>query len=289
MKLKDTRELFRKELKGLYDKEEIDNFFYMLLQSYLGVKRLDLAIKPELSFTKEEQSSILEALDSLKKHIPIQYILGETEFFGLAFKVGPSVLIPRPETEELVDWIINCHGNSNKQLRVLDIGTGSACIAVSLAKKLLQAKVYALDISEDALRIAKQNAELNHVEIEFIQADILNPKTWDLALKKLEFDIIVSNPPYVRKQEKSQMKDNVLMYEPHLALFVEDDDPLVFYKAIVQYAVDKLSQNGNLYFEINEYLGTPMTQLLHEYHFSDIELKQDVFKKDRMIKGTKTR
>lgn len=288
MKLKDTRELFRKELKGLYDKEEIDNFFYMLLQSYLGVKRLDLAMTPELSFTKEEQSSILKALDSLKKHIPIQYILGETEFFGLAFKVSPRVLIPRPETEELVDWIINCHGNSNKQLRILDIGTGSGCIAVSLAKKLPQAKVYALDVSEDAIYVAKQNAELNHVEIEFIQANVLNPKTWDLVFKELEFNIIVSNPPYVRKQEKSQMKNNVLMYEPHLALFVEDDDPLVFYKAIVQYAVDKLSQNGNLYFEINEYLGTPMTQLLHECHFSDIELKQDVFKKDRMIKGTKT-
>lgn len=288
MKLKDTRELFQKELNGLYDKEEIDNFFYMLIQSYMGLKRLDLALKPELSFSKEEKQVVFEALYSLKKQIPIQYILGETEFFGLPFKVSPSVLIPRPETEELVDWIINHQENSNNQLRVLDIGTGSGCIAVSLAKNLPQAKVYALDVSEDALLIAKQNAELNHVEIECIQANILNPKTWNLGFKELDFDIIVSNPPYVRELEKSQMKANVLMNEPHLALFVEDKDPLQFYKAITQYAVDKLSQNGDLYFEINEYLGAQMIQLLHEHHFADVELRQDIFKKDRMIKGTKT-
>lgn len=287
MKLKDTRESFQKELHGLYDKEEVDNFFYMLLQSYLGVKRLDLALKPELSFAEEEQAPIFKALDSLKKQIPIQYILGKTEFFGLSFQVNPSVLIPRPETEELVAWVISEYRIQYPVSRILDIGTGSGCIAVSLAKKLPQAKVYALDVSSDALCVAKENATLNQVEIEFIQADILNPKTWDLAFKELQFDIIVSNPPYVRKLEKSQIKANVLMNEPHLALFVEDEDPLQFYKAITQYAVDKLSPGADLYFEINEYLGAQMSHLLNENLFKDVELKQDIFKKDRMIKATK--
>lgn len=287
MKLKDTRELFQRELNGLYDKEEVDNFFFMLLQSYLGMKRLDLALKPESSFTKKEQAPVLKGLESLKKQIPIQYILGKTEFFGLPFKVNPSVLIPRPETEELVAWILHGQSDTNEAINILDIGTGSGCIAISLAKKLPNAKVYALDVSSEALQIARQNSKVNHVNIEFIKANILEPKTWDSEFKKVRFDIIVSNPPYVRELEKPQIKANVLMNEPHIALFVKNEDPLQFYKAIIQYAVDKLSPRGDLYFEINEYLGAQMIHLLNTNHFKDIELKQDIFKKDRMIKGTK--
>ncbi|MFH4965853.1 peptide chain release factor N(5)-glutamine methyltransferase [Gaetbulibacter sp. M235] len=287
MKLKRIKELFQSELKGLYEVEEIDNFFYILIEFYLGLNRLKFALSPEQLCSNEEYQPILEGLNALKKNIPIQYILGETEFYGLPFKVNPSVLIPRPETEELVQWILNNLSTSKNKLSILDIGTGSGCIAISLAKNLPNAQVFALDVSNDALKTASQNAELNHVNIEFIEASILNSKTWHPDFKNLKFDIIVSNPPYVRGLEKEQMKANVLDNEPHLALFVDDEDPLKFYKAITQLAVDNLKDEGSLFFEINEYLGNPMIQLLKEHNFYDVELKQDIFKKDRMIKGTK--
>ncbi|WP_445955983.1 peptide chain release factor N(5)-glutamine methyltransferase [Yeosuana sp.] len=288
MKLKKVKDLFQKELKDMYDKEEIDSFFYMLLESYLGLKRIQLALNPELSYPEKELYPIYDGLKKLKQNIPIQYIIGETEFYGLRFKVNKDVLIPRPETEELVQWIINQQPNSkSNQFNILDIGTGSGCIAISLAKNLPNAKVYALDISKKALKVAKINAKFNLAEVTFIEANILDPQTWNIELKKMKFDIIVSNPPYVREQEKEQMKDNVLKNEPHLALFVENNDPLQFYKAISQFAVNNLSQNGSLYFEINEYLGKQMKQLLNAFNFRMIELKQDIFGKDRMIKGIK--
>ncbi|WP_339918136.1 peptide chain release factor N(5)-glutamine methyltransferase [Yeosuana marina] len=288
MRLKDIKELFQIELNGMYDKEEIDNFFFMIIESYLNLKRIDLALNPELS-CKDNQSQLLnDALAHLKKQIPIQYILGETEFFGLPFKVNSSVLIPRPETEELVSWIINQQPKTEKQeLSILDIGTGSGCIAISLAKKLPNAKVYALDVSKESLNVAKKNAKLNNVVIEFFEADILNSKAWSEEFKNLTFDVIVSNPPYVRELEKDMMKNNVLKNEPHLALFVEDEDPLLFYKAITQYAVNNLTNKGRLFFEINEYLGKQMIQLIKKCGFNSVELKQDIFKKDRMIKALK--
>lgn len=287
MKLKRIKELFQSELKGLYEVEEIDNFFYILIEFYLGLNRLKFALSPEQTCSNEEYQPILEGLNALKKNIPIQYILGETEFYGLPFKVNPSVLIPRPETEELVQWILNNLSTSKNKLSILDIGTGSGCVAISLAKNLPDAQVFALDVSNDALKTASQNAELNDVNIEFIEASILNSKTWHPDFKNLKFDIIVSNPPYVRELEKEQMKANVLDNEPHLALFVDDEDPLKFYKAITQFAVNNLKGQGYLFFEINEYLGNSMIQLLKEHNFYDVELKQDIFKKDRMIKGTK--
>ncbi len=288
MKLKDTKELFQKELNGLYAIEEIDNVFYLLIESYLGMKRLDLALSPEVLYSEEEQKSILEALHALKEQKPIQYILGETNFFGLTFKVNPNVLIPRPETEELVAWIIHQQSKyKNQHINILDIGTGSGCIAVSLAKNLPYAKIFALDISKEALQTAKLNAKLNDVTIEFIEGDILNIETLNKSFQNLKFDIIVSNPPYVRELEKEYMKYNVINNEPHVALFVENEDPLQFYRAITQFSVNKLLSKGSLFFEINEYLGNQMIQLLNESHFSDIQLKQDIFKKDRMIKATK--
>ncbi|MCF8273140.1 MAG: peptide chain release factor N(5)-glutamine methyltransferase [Flavobacteriaceae bacterium] len=287
MKLKQIKDLFQSELKELYEVEEIDHFFFMLTEFYLSVNRLQLALNPEIIVTNEKNELFKEALKSFKNYLPIQYIIGETEFFGLPFKVNSSVLIPRPETEELVEWILKRQVTNKNQLRILDIGTGSGCIAISLAKNLPNAKVYALDISNDALKIAIKNAQLNHVNIEFIKANILNSNAWNSEFKNLKFDIIVSNPPYVRELEKEHMKSNVLDNEPHLALFVDDENPLKFYKAITQYAVDNLSTHGDLFFEINEYLGSQMIQLLKNYNFNDIELKQDIFKKDRMIKGTK--
>lgn len=287
MKLKETKEFFQNELAGIYDVEEIDSFFYILIESYLGMQRISLVLKPEMSFSIEAMEPILNALEALKKEIPIQYILGEMEFFGLSFKVNSHVLIPRPETEELVEWILNIEKSEsiNNGLKILDIGTGSGCIAVSLAKNLNHAQVYALDVSHEALEVAKRNALLNNVSVEFIQVNMLKSETWNTEFKNLKFDIIVSNPPYVRELEKAQMKSNVVNNEPHLALFVENEDPLIFYKAITQYAVDNLTAKGYLFFEINEYLGKQMRLLLKSFDFNAIELKQDIFKKDRMIKG----
>lgn len=283
MKLKDIQNIFHEELDVIYGNEEVDSFFFMLIDSFYKVSRIQLAIERDLKI--ENEAAIINALEALKAEQPIQYIIGETEFYGLPFIVNSNVLIPRPETEELVNWVINTVTSSavEKSLKILDIGTGSGCIAISLAKNLPQAKVYALDVSKDALKIAKQNAVLNDVKIEFIEANILNYN--QATLTSLKFDIIVSNPPYVREQEKRYIKSNVINNEPHLALFVKNENPLLFYEAISDFATRKLNTNGLLFFEINEYLGNDMVQLLKQKKFKNIELKQDIFKKDRMIKG----
>ena len=283
MSLKELREKFHTVLESIYDKNEVDSFFFILLEHYLGYNRIKLALEPELTISEKDSQLFLDALKALKHQQPIQYILGETEFFGIPFKVNNDVLIPRPETEELVASIINDVSNLDK-ITILDIGTGSGCIAIALAKHLPNASVFALDVSAAALKVAKKNAELNTVSIEFLEADILNFKHFTSE----KFDIIVSNPPYVRQLEKPYMKANVLDNEPHLSLFVTNEDPLQFYKAITKFAVNNLNNKGMLYFEINEYLGNEMTQLLEKYNFSDVLLKQDIFNKDRMIKATKT-
>ena len=280
MKLKDIQKRFHVELVSIFSKEEIDSMFYLLTDAFYKVSRLQLATDIEL--TVEKDHDILNALELLKQEKPIQYIIGKTEFYGFPFVVNEHVLIPRPETEELVEWILK-HSKNKTELKILDIGTGSGCIAVSLAKHFPKAKIYALDVSKKALETAKYNAKLNNVEITFIEADILETQ----SLNNLKFDIIVSNPPYVRDQEKSMMKPNVLEHEPHLALFVRDHDALQFYKAITEFSLNNLVENGALFFEINEHLGKDMIELLVSNHFSEIELKQDIFKKDRMIKGVK--
>ncbi len=281
MRLRDIQNTFHKELRIIYPIEEIDSLFYILIEGFYKVSRIQLAMNPEMSLENEER--ILNALSALKKQKPVQYVLGETDFYGLNFKVNEHVLIPRPETEELVAWVLK-QVNTKNGIRILDIGTGSGSIAISLAKCLPHAHVYALDVSRDALNVAIQNAELNQVNVEFIEADILNTK----CIENLKFDIIVSNPPYVREQEKTLMKPNVLENEPHLALFVRDHDALKFYKAITQFALNNLVDSGALFFEINEHLGKDMADLLVSNNFSDIELKEDIFKKDRMIKGIKS-
>jgi release factor glutamine methyltransferase len=233
-------------------------------------------------------------LSELKKEKPIQYILGETEFYGLPFLVNENTLIPRPETEELVEWIIKStkYEIQSTKLRILDIGTGSGCIAISLAKNFPNAEVSAIDVSEKALATAKKNAEINKVEVDFINVDIL--KINDLVelptsnfQLPTQFDIIVSNPPYVRNLEKAEIKSNVLEYEPHLALFVEDTDALLFYRKIAQLAQQNLSENGKLFFEINQYLGKETVELLEDLGFKNIELKKDIYGNDRMIRSTR--
>ncbi|MFT4611116.1 MAG: release factor glutamine methyltransferase [Psychroserpens sp.] len=301
MILKDILSIYHKELDDLFGNVEVDSFFNILIEHYLDLKRIHLVLEPQYVITKEEKQPLFEALTHLKLQKPIQYILGETEFYGLPFKVNEYTLIPRPETEELVALIIvNSKDKSpktnatetvtsngvEKLHKIIDIGTGTGCIAISLAKHLKNAKVYALDVSEEALIIAKQNAELNEVDVEFLEQNILTACHSALE-EESSFDTIVSNPPYVRNLEKAEIQPNVLDNEPHLALFVDDDNPLRFYKAICEFAQINLKANGTLYFEINEYLGEEMIALLEDFNFKAIELKKDVFGKDRMIKGVK--
>ena len=290
MKLKEIQQTFHKELDAIYGIDEVNSFFYLLIEAFCDFSRMKLALDPGKTITKAEEEAIANAMQRLKDEEPIQYILGETEFYGLPFKVNENTLIPRPETEELVSLVLQNIKNqkqNSKTYKILDIGTGSGCIAISLAKNVPNAKVYALDVSAKAIEKAKENAALNNVEVAFIEADILNEKSWGLKFSSLKFDIIVSNPPYVRNLEKQEMKPNVLQNEPHLALFVADDNPLQFYEAIAKFAVENLKPKGELYFEINEYLGAAMIALLEDNNFEDIELKQDIFRKDRMLKGMK--
>ena len=289
MKLKDIKVIFHTELDALYGKDEVNSFFYILTETYLDMNRLAFSLQPEIIITKEVEQRFLAALSKLKSEQPIQYILGKTEFFGLPFIVNEHTLIPRPETEELVRWVLSQQSKNTSSINLLDIGTGSGCIAISLAKSLVNANVYGLDVSKGALNIATKNAKLNEVKVDFIEADILSKEHWDLEFNELKFDSIISNPPYVRNLEKIQMKNNVLQNEPHLALFVEDNNPLVFYKAITEFASKHLKRGGHLYFEINQYLGKEMISLLENFGFQDIELKKDLFGNDRMICGVLNR
>jgi release factor glutamine methyltransferase len=286
MQLKTIQHTFHDSLDAIYEKTEVEHFFFMLSEFYFNLKRIDLAVNPDIVI--EDYKCIFDALEQLKQQKPIQYILGETEFFGLPFKVNSNVLIPRPETEELVSLVlqdIKQQKTDSKTYSILDIGTGSGCISITLAKHLKNASVYALDISNKALEVAKTNAELNAVDVTFVKGDILNKSTKKLLFTDLEFDVIISNPPYVRLQEKALMKSNVLDNEPHLALFVEDNNPLLFYKAISEFAKTTLKANGTLYFEINEFLGKETVDLLKQNGYYSVELKQDIFGKDRMVKG----
>lgn len=287
MRLKDIQNLFHKELDVIYGKEEVDSFFYLLTDEFLGMQRLAFSLQPEFVITKEEEQPLFEALSKLKLEQPIQYILGATEFFGLPFKVNQHTLIPRPETEELVDWVISQNSSNDKPINILDIGTGSGCIAISIAKNIPNAVVFALDVSEEALKVAKENAKLNSVDVKFVKLNILNESDWNIEFENLKFDVIVSNPPYVRNLEKVEMKNNVLLNEPSLALFVEDDDPLLFYRTITEFAIKYLKNQGQLFFEINQYLGNEMIDLLNTYHFKNIELRRDINGNDRMLKGIK--
>ncbi|MBY8962472.1 peptide chain release factor N(5)-glutamine methyltransferase [Flavobacterium sp. D11R37] len=279
MKLRDYRNNFTEQLSQLYDTVEAERFFIITLEELKGWNRSRLALNSDEEMTPDEVRQWDEVLQHLKEQKPIQYIFGKAWFYGLEFRVNENTLIPRPETEELVEWIIS--ENKNRQdITILDIGTGSGCIAVSLAKNLPYAKVFALDVSEQALEVAKHNAKANGANVTFIKEDILSVE----ALSQ-QFDIIVSNPPYVRHLEKAEIKDNVLQYEPHLALFVEDDDALLFYRTIAQLGKSSLKQGGMLYFEINQYLGNETVNMLAESHYKDVILKKDMFGNDRMVKA----
>lgn len=284
MLLKEIKNIFHLELDVIYRPEEVDTFFYLTIEHFLKLERFILVMQPNLVVTKEEETPLFETLAALKKEKPIQYILGSSHFMGMEFMVNEDVLIPRPETEELVQWILDCcEVERSQDLNILDVGTGSGCIAIALAKNISNANVYAIDVSEEALEIAKQNATSNEVDVNFLQKDILDAEH-ELGLE-IRFDIIVSNPPYVRESEKDKMKKNVVEYEPDLALFVPNADALVFYNAIAGFANKNLRNKGNLFFEINQYLGKETKALLEEHNFLEIELRKDLYGNDRMLKG----
>jgi release factor glutamine methyltransferase len=286
MLLKNYKSTFLQELSSLYEEQEIESFFYIILEKLHGLKRIDLALNPQKVMDGAHLKQWKNIVSELKKQRPVQYILGETAFYGLSFLVNENTLIPRPETEELVELIIESTNYElrNTKLKVLDIGTGSGCIAISLAKHLPTSEVFAIDVSEKALDVAKKNAELNKVAIDFISTNILDVVNLSaVAGLYKQFDIIVSNPPYVRNLEKDQIKPNVLEYEPHLALFVDDIDPLLFYRKIAELAIKNLNPNGKLYFEINQYLGKETIKLLEDFGFRNVELKKDIYGNDRMI------
>ncbi|HVW15594.1 MAG TPA: peptide chain release factor N(5)-glutamine methyltransferase [Mucilaginibacter sp.] len=296
---KDVFQTFRQALANLYDINETDSLSRMAMEEVTGFSSSKIKAFPELELSESQVKAIQNTLTELKTGKPIQYILGHTEFYGLTFKVNPSVLIPRPETEELVEWIISSVGSSKLAAsRILDIGTGSGCIAVSLKKNLPEFDVTAIDISGSALQTAKENAELNKVDIKFGKDDILNLKS-EIEHSKLrsplahlektnnseKFDIIVSNPPYVTLADKQQMHTNVTDFEPHTALFVPENDQLIFYKAIADFASGHLEKNGLLFFEINENYGEQIVELLNTTSFNNIELRKDLSGKNRMIRA----
>ncbi len=268
------------ELQDQYPEQEIRQFGKMLLQHVLKVNNTQLLMMNMDLLDDTSLTSLNQCTKQLKQHIPIQYIIGSTEFYGLQFKVNPAVLIPRPETEELVEWIIadNCKQCNN----LLDIGTGSGCIAISLKAHMPDTDITAFDISGDAIKTASENARLNQLNVNFEQQDILS---YQAGTQK--FDCIVSNPPYVRELEKEMMETNVLDHEPHTALFVSDNDPLIFYRTIAELGLKMLTTNGHLYFEINEYLAKEMTELLISLGYSDVTCRKDINGKDRMMKAQK--
>lgn len=280
MKISDIKLIFHKELDGVFGKDEVSSIFFRLSEAYIGFGRADSVLFPNYIIPKNKETLFFNALSRLKKQEPVQYILGKTHFYGLEFEVSPSTLIPRPETEELVDWIVSDVKKIKKTFQILDIGTGSGCIAVSLAKNLPSAKVHAIDISADALLVAKKNARTHKVDVTFHEQDVLTVSDFTS-----NFTVIVSNPPYVTLSEKQSIKPNVLNYEPHLALFVDNDDPLKFYKKISALAKKSLVNGGFLYFEINQYLAKEVVKLLENEGFKSVELKNDLFDNPRMVKA----
>ena len=282
MKLSQLKINFIAQLQGVYDKEEVHSFFYLLCDFFLQYSRFEVSMSQDTMVSETNIARFEKVLLRLKAQEPIQYILGTTEFYGLTFKVNEHTLIPRPETEELVDWVLSNLHDQDRMLDILDIGTGSGCIAISLAKNIPTARVSGIDISEKTLEVAQENAVKNQVLVSFCKKDILQTT----ALKN-KYDVMVSNPPYVRQIEKKAMNANVLDYEPGVALFVPNEDPLLFYRKIARLAIMSLQTRGWLYFEINEYLSKEMDVLLKEIGFANIEIKKDFREVPRMIKCQK--
>ena len=269
----------KENLGSYYPAGEVAAFTRIIATEILGIPQMTFFLKENVELTHEQEATLEDAIKRLQKYEPIQYIQGYSDFCGLRFKVTPATLIPRPETSELVEWVASeATGNE----RILDIGTGSGCIAVSLANKMPQSEVTAWDISNEALAVATENSRSNGTEVLFEQVDILSNRP-----EEKQFDIIVSNPPYIKENEKSAMHSNVLDWEPHTALFVPDSDPLLFYRTIAKKGLTLLKPGGTLYFEINRAHGAETADMLADYGYNNIELRKDFADNDRMIKAEK--
>jgi len=280
MTIFELRNTFLKKLITNYPQSEIESIFNLLLNDLFAIDKATMILEGANELSKDRENTLLNILDRLKTNEPVQHIIGSCTFYGLDFNVNSDVLIPRPETEELVDWIIKdlSKKTHKKRISILDIGTGSGCIAISLAKNIPNSEVCAIDVSNKALSIAKENAKKNKVVIQFIEQDILNTK-----ILTQTFDVIVSNPPYIRFQEKELIHANVKQFEPNQALFVTDDNPLVFYDKISELALNHLNNKGSLYFEINQYIANDTLNLLQNKGFNEVILRKDLLGNDRMI------
>jgi len=278
---------FKKKLNKLYDERETEAITLLAISEITNLSKAKIKAFPEQEISSKHIKILRDILNQLITGKPIQYVLGKTEFYGLPFNVNPSVLIPRPETEELVEWAIESVINSQwTSGNILDIGTGSGCIAISLKKNLTGFKVAGIDISAEALKTAKENADLNEVDVEFIEGNILNPVSLSqISNLKPQISLIISNPPYVTLHDKTKMHANVTDFEPHTALFVPEDDPLLFYKAIADFVMIYHAKKSMLFFEINENLGADTVDLLKGKGFKYVELRKDLSGRDRMIKA----
>lgn len=267
-------------LAGIFSVAEIRSFTKIIFTEVFHLKMLDVYMGKDINLSANQLKELDEILARLKKHEPIQYVLGFTEFYGLTFQVTPSVLIPRPETEELVSLIIE--ENFGSPIRILDIGTGSGCIAITLSRNLPQAQVCSWDVSAEALQVARENNQRLEASVVFRQVNVL-----DYQFGDEQFDVIVSNPPYVTLSEKSEMEANVLQWEPHLALFVPDEDPLLFYRKIAEMGLQMLAAGGKLYFEINQAFGTETADLLLALGYCEVKVIKDISGRDRIVKAIK--
>lgn len=272
------------QLYGLYDSREAANIADMVIEHATAQPKIDRITYKELPVTEEQQSELNSILQQLLQHKPVQYVLGEAWFMRMKLRVNESVLIPRPETEELVEWILaDAEASASREISLIDIGTGSGCIPIAVRKKILEVAVSAIDISDDALQVAKLNSIEQKVLVDFLHLDFLDEDEWHQLGR---YNIIVSNPPYVKEGERTSMSNNVLKHEPHLALFVPDNDPLQFYKATAKFSSMHLKENGSVYVEINEVMGEEIADLFKQHHFSEVVLKKDMQGKDRMVKAS---
>ncbi|MDG1023395.1 MAG: peptide chain release factor N(5)-glutamine methyltransferase [Flavobacteriaceae bacterium] len=275
----EARTFFRRELKTLLEVNEIDFYFKTLLHSLFNIESTAIALDPNTNFSEDQKQQLEEALKHLQKEKPLQYIIGSTYFRELSFRVNPAVLIPRPETEELVAWVLEDHKGLKQKKSLIDFGTGSGCIAIALAKEQPNFEVSAIDVDHTVLELAHQNATHNQVNVAFSQQDILR-----LDAFYTKAHIIVSNPPYIPPSEQAEMKPNVLQYEPHLALFVPEKDPLIFYRSILAYGEVHLISKGYVYFEINPRFLGELKSLILSFNVYSFEERKDIFGKVRMLR-----
>ncbi|HEV8285861.1 MAG TPA: peptide chain release factor N(5)-glutamine methyltransferase [Chitinophagaceae bacterium] len=281
MTIEDARKEIISSINNIYEKNEADNIAEIVMEHITRWSRIERVLNKDTPLSSFQKTSLNQTIDRLQQHEPIQYIINEAWFAGMRFYVDKSVLIPRPETEELVEWILKEFRIQNSEFRILDVGTGSGCIAIALKKKLPNAEVWACDVSDEALTVARMNADALNTAIDFVPLNFLDKE----QRKQLpEVDIIVSNPPYVPQKEKNEMRKNVADHEPFVALFVPDSNPLVFYEAIAEFGKEKLTDGGKIYVEIHENLGEQVKQLFQSKAYNFIELKKDLQGKDRMIK-----